>query len=156
MDFIGCTYLDILIFIKQQQSLIMDLKVNTKLTHESWRKIEFKEMLLKYSIQRNGGCTTFSKRKYQYNQNSTDYKLLIQQQSLCDAMIDIKKFEPGNDVNRYMTNLNKRSATRVRPDLTNHPRIKGQFVKAAKQQLDIGIFQPIEDSLKDTRFIRST
>lgn len=57
-----------------------------------------------------------------------DNELIMRQQSIRDAIRDIRKFEPGNDVNCFITNLNKTHTIQVKPELANYPRMKDEFV----------------------------
>ena len=57
-----------------------------------------------------------------------------------------KSFNPGNDVNQFITVLNKVYTIYVIPELATYPRLEAEFVKAAKDLLDHSIFQQMVDS----------
>ena len=70
----------------------------------------------------------------------------MRQQPLRDAMKQ-KTFYPGNDVNQFITALNM---IHVIPELTTYPSLEEEFVKAAQNLLNQGIFQQMVDSKQDT------
>ena len=72
------------------------------------------------------------------------------QQSLRDAVRDIRSFNPGNNVHRFISDLNQAYTINVKPELTNYPEMEEEFLKIAKWPLDRGIFQEIEDTHQDT------
>ena len=74
-----------------------------------------------------------------------NYDLAMRQQSLRDAMKQ-KKFYPGNDINQFITALNKVYMIPVIPELATYPSLEEEFVKAAQDLLDQGIFQQMVDS----------
>ena len=76
----------------------------------------------------------------------SDYTLMMRQQSLRDAMRDILTFEPGTDVNRFITNINKIYMIHVKPDLTDYPGLEGEFLRLAQQRIDPGVVQQMLDS----------
>ena len=82
----------------------------------------------------------------QHHTVQADYTLMMRQQSLRDAMRDVPTFEPGTDVNRFITNINKIYAIHVRPDISNYPGLEGEFVRLAQQKLDPAIIQQMQDS----------
>ena len=60
-----------------------------------------------------------------------------------------KPFYPGNDVNQFITALNKVYMIHVIPELATYPRLE-EFVTAAKDLLDQGIFEQMVGSKQDT------
>ena len=78
-------------------------------------------------------------------QKTDDYGLVIQQQSLRDVTRLNKTFNPGNDLNQF-TILNKASTIHVIRQLAIYPSLEAEFIKAAKDLLDHGIFQQMVDS----------
>jgi len=76
--------------------------------------------------------------------------LMMRQQSLRDSMRDIKGFNPGNDIHRFITDLNQAYTINVKPELADYPEMEGEFLKIAKRLLDRGIFQQMLDSQHDT------
>ena len=54
-----------------------------------------------------------------------------------------KKFYPGNDVNQFITALDKVYMIHVIPELATYPSLEEEFVKAAQDLIDQGIFQQI-------------
>ena len=81
---------------------------------------------------------------------SADYGLFLKQQSLRDSMRGIHSFQPGADVNKFIIDLNKAYAIHVRPEREAYPKLEEEFLKVAKQLLNEGIFQQMEDSSHDT------
>ena len=61
-----------------------------------------------------------------------------------------KNFYPGNDVNQFITALNKAYMIQVIPELATYPSLEEEFVKAAQDLLDQCIFQQMVDSKQDT------
>ena len=94
--------------------------------------------------------TTAHDRSHTLQQHTTNYELLLRQQSLRDATKSIWTFEPGSDVNRFITDLNKAHTIHVKPELREYPAMEKEFVKLAKQLLNEGIFQLMEDSRQPT------
>ena len=81
-----------------------------------------------------------------HSHTDTPHGLLMRLQSLRDAMRDIKSLNPGNDVHRFITDLNQAYTINVKPDLAKYPDMEDEFMKIAKRLLDRGIFQQMEDS----------
>ena len=73
----------------------------------------------------------------------------MQQQSLRDAMKQKNPFYPGNDVNQFITALNKVYMIHIIPKLASYPNLEEEFAKAAQDLLDQGIFQQMVDSKQD-------
>ena len=63
--------------------------------------------------------------------------------------MDIKSFNPGNDVQHFITNLNQADIINVKPGLTKYPEMEDEFMKIAKRLLDWGIFQKMVDSQQE-------
>ena len=61
-----------------------------------------------------------------------------------------KTFHPGNDINQFITTLNKAYMIHVIPELATYPSLEEEFIKAAQDLLDQGIFQQMVDSKQDT------
>lgn len=70
-----------------------------------------------------------------------NYELMMRLQSLRDTLRNIKTFNSGNDVNRFITDLNKAYTIHDKPELVSHPRIEEGFIKKCQQLLSEGIFQ---------------
>ena len=100
--------------------------------------------------------TTAHDRSHTLQQHTTNYELLLRQQSLRDATKSIRTFEPGSDVNRFITDLNKAYTIHVKPELREYPEMEKEFVKLAKQLLNQGIFQQMEDSRTAYVHVRGT
>ena len=124
------------------------LNVAKGLIHPSEEKIKETQADLDnmVTVLNSASITTPSiAQKSAYN-----YNLAMRQQSLRDAMKQKKKkFHPGIDVNQFITALNKAYMIHVIPELTTYPSLEEEFVKAAQDLLDQGIFQQMVDS-KDT------
>ena len=56
-------------------------------------------------------------------------------------------------MNQFITVLNKAYTINVIPELATYPSLEAEFVKAAKDLLDHGIFQQMVDSKQDTSTI---
>ena len=65
---------------------------------------------------------------------------MMRQQSLRDAMRDIRIFNPGNNVHLFISDLNQAYTINVKPELTNYPEIENEFLKIAKRLIDRVIF----------------
>lgn len=61
--------------------------------------------------------------------NPADYELMMWQLSLRDTMNNIKTFNPGNDVNLFITYLKK---IYTKPELAIYPRIEEEFIRIFK------------------------
>ena len=57
-----------------------------------------------------------------------------------------KKFYPGNDINQFIIALNKAYMIHVILELATYPSLEEEFVKAAQDLFDQGIFQQMVDS----------
>ena len=75
---------------------------------------------------------------------NTSHGFMMRQQSLRDAMRDIRTFNPGNNVHRFISDLNQAYTINVKPEMEE------EFLKIAKRLLDRGIFQQMEDTHQDT------
>ena len=80
---------------------------------------------------------------------NTSHGLMMHQQSLRDAMRDIRTFNPGNNVHRFISDLNQAYTINVKPELTNYPEMEEEFLKIAKRLFDRGVFQQMEDTHQD-------
>lgn len=124
----GLTRTEILDLIKQQRTAILNIKTDSIHTnkHRTKAGIDHLQSDLQVILAALKSATTRSTNTIN---NPTGYKLILRQQSLCNAMRDIRKFEPCNDVYCYITNLNKAYTTQVKPELANYPRMEDEFVK---------------------------
>ena len=145
MAYTELTRPELFALIKEQKTSLFNLKAGP--TRPSEEKIneaqaDIDKMLaaLKYATR-----TTPSTA-----QKANDYDLVMRQQSLRDVMRLKRTFSPGNDVNQFITILNKAYTIHVMPELATYPSLEGEFVKAAKDLLDQGIFQQMVDSKQDT------
>ena len=65
-----------------------------------------------------------------------------------------KPINPGNDVNQFITVLNKAYIINVIPEHATYSSLEAEFVKAAKDLLNPGIFQQMVDSKQDTSIFK--
>lgn len=65
-------------------------------------------------------------------------------------MWDIRKFKRGNNVNHFIVDLNKAYTIQVKPELANYPLIGDKLVKIAKQLINEGIFQQMNNLQQNT------
>ena len=144
MDYSGLAEGQLLSLIKDQKAEMFRLKQEPSQTSEAIMR-ELTEDLNNMIIAMRSATPSIL-------QTSTlaDYGLLLKQQSLRDSMRGIRSFQLGADVNKFITDLNKASAIHVRPERKAYPKLVEEFLKVAKQLLNEGIFQQIEDSSHDT------
>lgn len=101
MDYSGCTRNELLSFIRDQKSALLQLKSSTSRPDEALIteiKVDLEIML---STLKSTTLTDTPKA------DNNDYNLMIRLQAIHDSVKDIKKFNPGNDVNRFITDVNK-------------------------------------------------
>ena len=67
---------------------------------------------------------------------NTSHRLMMRQRSLRDSMRDIRNFNPGNNVHRFISDLNQAYTINVKPELNNYPEMEVEFLKIAKRLLD--------------------
>ena len=67
---------------------------------------------------------------------NTSFRLMMRQQSLRDAVRDIRSFNLGNNVHCFISDLNQAYTINVKPELTNYPEMEEEFLKIAKWPLD--------------------
>lgn len=139
------TRAELFTLIREQKALMFNIKIrDTQPSEHTLRELQedIDEML---SAMRLSTLTT-----PHTNRSKGDYSLIIWQQTIRDIMKQQKSFQPGNDVNQFITALSKAYAIHVAPELDNYPSLEGEFVKSAKDLLDQGIFQQMVDSKADT------
>lgn len=61
-----------------------------------------------------------------------EYKLEMQQQSLHHIMRNINAFNPGSNVNCFITDLNQAYMIHIKPEFATYPRMEEEFIKIAK------------------------
>lgn len=144
MDYSGCTRNELLSFIRDQKSALLQLKSSTSRPDEALI-LEIKaDLEIMLSTLKSTTLNDTPKA------DNNDYNLMIRLQAIHDSVKDIKKFNPGNDVNRFITDVNKTYMIHVKPEIGTHPSIEKEFVRICKQLLNEGIFQQMTDSQHDT------
>ena len=147
MDYTRLTRPEILGFIRDQEKNLFDIKLcPTPARPELILEITGKITKMMEALDQAKPTPT----PPQAAQKADNYGILMRQQSLRDVMRLKKNFNPGNDVNQFITSINKAYTIHVMPELANYPSLETEFVKAAKDLLDHGIFQQMADSGQDT------
>ena len=141
---------EILELIKQQKAAILQTKIDMEPADNLQAQLIISELKKDLHELLTALQTTAHDRSHTLQQHTTNYELLLRQQSLRDATKSIRTFEPGSDVNRFITDLNKAYTIHVKPELREYPAMEKEFVKLAKQLLNEGIFQQMEDSRQPT------
>ena len=141
---------EILELIKQQKAAILQTKIDMEPADNPQAQLIISELKTDLHELLTALQTTVHDRSHTLQQHTTNYELLLRQQSLRDATKSIRTFEPGSDVNRFITDLNKAYTIHVKPELREYPAMEKEFVKLAKQLLNEGIFQQMEDSRQPT------
>lgn len=121
MYYTGLVRTEILDLIKQQQAAILNLKTHSTHTDGHQTKAVIDELQLNLQ-EKLAALTSAVTRTTDTAHNPTDYELIMWQQSLRDAMRDIRKFQTGNDINRLITDLNKSHTIQVKPEHANYYR----------------------------------
>lgn len=147
MEYSGLSRSEILELIKQQKTAILQTKIDMERADNPQTQSIINELKADLHELLAALQTTTHDRSHTPR---TDYELLMRQQSLRDATKSIRAFEPGNDVNRFITDLSKAYTIHVKPELSEYPEMEKEFVKLAKQLLNEGIFQQMEDSKQST------
>ena len=150
MEYSGLSRSEILELIKQQKAAILQTKIDMEPADNPQAQLIISELKTDLHELLTALQTTAHDRSHTLQQHTTNYELLLRQQSLRDATKSIRTFEPGSDVNRFITDLNKAYTIHVKPELREYPAMEKEFVKLAKQLLNEGIFQQMEDSRQPT------
>ena len=150
MEYSGLSRSEILELIKQQKTAILQTKIDMEPADNPQAQLIISELKTDLHKLLTALQTTAHDRSHTLQQHTTNYELLLRQQSLRDATKSIRTFEPGSDVNRFITDLNKAYTIHVKPELREYPAMEKEFVKLAKQLLNEGIFQQMEDSRQPT------
>ena len=150
MEYSGLSRSEILELIKQQKAAILQTKIDMEPADNPQAQLIISELKTDLHELLTALQTTAHDRSHTLQQHTTNYELLLRQQSLRDAIKSIRTFEPGSDVNRFITDLNKAYTIHVKPELREYPAMEKEFVKLAKQLLNEGIFQQMEDSRQPT------
>ena len=138
MDFTELTRSELFTLIMKQKTSLFNMKVGPTRTSDERIKeaqADIKKMLNALKL---ATTTTPSAAQKTYN-----YGQIMLQQSLCDVIEPKKPFIPGNDVNQFITVLNKAYIINVIPELATYPSLEAEFANSAKDLLDPGIFQQI-------------
>ena len=107
IDYSGLTEGQLLSFIKDQKAEMFRLKQEPSQTSEAIMR-ELTEDLNNMIIAMRSAAPSIPQTS-----TSADYGLLLKQQSLRDSMRGIRSFQPGADVNKFITDLNKAYAIHV-------------------------------------------
>ena len=150
MEYSGLSRSEILELIKQQKAAILQTKIDMEPADNPQAQLIISELKTDLHELLTALQTTAHDRSHTLQHHTTNYELLLRQQSLRDATKSIRTFEPGSDVNRFITDLNKAYTIHVKPELREYPAMEKEFVKLAKQLLNEGIFQQMEDSRQPT------
>ena len=150
MEYSGLSRSEILELTKQQKAAILQTKIDMEPADNPQAQLIISELKTDLHKLLTALQTTAHDRSHTLQQHTTNYELLLRLQSLRDATKSIRTFEPGSDVNRFITDLNKAYTIHVKPELREYPAMEKEFVKLAKQLLNEGIFQQMEDSRQPT------
>ena len=150
MEYSGLSRSEILELIKQQKAAILQTKIDMEPADNPQAQLIISELKTDLHELLTALQTTAHDRSHTLKQHTTNYELLLRQQSLRDATKSIRTFELGSDVNRFITDLNKAYTIHVKPELREYPAMEKEFIKLAKQLLNEGIFQQMEDSRQPT------
>ena len=149
MNYSSFTRSELFTLIRNQKAALLNMTTGS--THPSQEKIKETQADLDNMVTalNSASITTPSIAK-----KSANYDLAMRQQSLWDAMKQKKKkkkkFYPGIDVNQFITAWNRVYMIYVTPELATYPSLEEEFVKAAQDLLDQGIFQQMVDSKQNT------
>ena len=146
MEYSGLSRSEILELIKKQKAVILQTKIDMEPGDNPQAQLIISELKTDLHELLTALQTTAHDRSHTLQQHTTNYELLLRQQSLQDATKSIRTFEPG----RFITDLNKAYTIHVKPELREYPAMEKEFVKLAKQLLNEGIFQQMEDSRQPT------
>ena len=141
MDYSGLTCAELFSLVEKQKLTLLNLKCSPtrpdKATITEAQK-DIEDMLTTLSQATTTATST--------THTNTSHGLMMRQQSLWDAMRDIRTFNPGNNIHRFISDLNQAYTIKVKPELTNYPEMEEEFLKIAKRLLNRGIFQQMEDT----------
>ena len=138
MDYSGLTRTELFALVKKYKLTLLNLKCGPTIA-EAQKDID--DMLTTLSQATTTATST--------THTNTSHGLMMRQQSLRDAMRDIRSFNPGNNIHRFISDLNQAYTINVKPELTNYPEMEEEFLKIAKRLLGWGIFQQMEDTHQD-------
>ena len=144
MDYTKLTRPEILGFIRDQEKNLFDLRIcPTPARPELILEITTK-------ITRMMEALDFAKPITPPTAQKVDiHGLLRRHQSLRDIMRLKNNFNPGNDVNQFVTGLNETYLIHVTPDITRYPSLENEFVKAAKELHNYSIIEKMTISKQD-------
>ena len=145
MDYSGLTRTKLFVLAEKHKVTLLNLKCGPTRSDEATiteAQKDIDDML----IALNQATTTATSTTH----TKTSHGLMIRQQSLRDAMRDIRSFNLGHNVHRFISDLNQAYTINVKPKLTNYPEMEEDFLKITKRLLDRGIFQHMEDTHQDT------
>ena len=131
MNYSSFTRSGLFTLIRDQKAALLNMTTGS--THPSEEKIKETQAELDNMVSalNSTSITTPSiAQKRTYN-----YDLAMRQQSLRDPMKQ-KKFYPGNDVNQFITVLNKVCMIHVIQEPVTYPSLEEEFAKAAQDLLD--------------------
>ena len=135
MDYSGLTRTELFVLVEEHKLTLLNLKCGPTCSDEATTteaQKDIDDMLTTLSQATTTATST--------THINTSHRLMMQQQSLRDAMRDIRSFISGNNVHRFISDLNQAYTINVKPELTNYPEMEEEFLKIAKQLLDQGIF----------------
>ena len=107
MEYSSLSRSEILELIKQQKAVILQTKFDMEPADNPQAQLIISELKTDLHELLTALQTTAHDRSHTLQQHTTNYELLLRQQSLRDATKSIRTFEPGSDVNRFITDLNK-------------------------------------------------
>ena len=142
MDHSGLSHAELSSLVKKQK-LILNLKCSPTCPDEATiteAQKDIEDMLTALSQATTNIDNTHT---------NTSHGLMIWPRSLQDAMRNIRTFNPGNNVHRFISDINQAYTINVKPELTNYPEMEEEFRKITKRLLDQGIFQQMEDTYQD-------
>ena len=103
MEYSGLSWSEILELIKQQKAVILQTKIDMEPADNPQAQLIISELKTDLHELLTALQTTAHDRSHTLQQHTTNYELLLRQQSLRDATKSIRTFEPGSDVNRFIT-----------------------------------------------------
>ena len=146
MVYSSFTRFELFTLIRDQKAALLNMTMG--LIHPSEEKIKETQANLDNMVTalNSGSITTL----YIAQKSTYNYDLAMRQQSLQEAVKQKKTFYTRNDINQFITVLNKVYTIHVIPELPTYPSLEEEFVKAAQDLLDQGLFQQMVDSKQDT------
>ena len=124
MEYSSLSRSEILELIKQQKAVILQTKIDMEPADNPQAQLIISELKTDLHELLTALQTTAHDRSHTLQQHTTNYELLLRQQSLRDATKSIRTFEPGSDVNRFITDLNKAYTIHVKPELREYPAVE--------------------------------